>query len=164
MNIFGCLSSHRRIFGWFLTSIQFVSLWVYGRAWQWQMQQWICSGGFIKCFTTTFINPQSTYLSTHSQPSFYTLTLNKVDEDNWWWWGWFEKESIWQRNEIQSTGSVWKTTTILFPIFMLGGGGVIIFLMWSVGKLKLFCFPFLCWGGMILFIMDHPPGHTFYDM
>ena len=88
MNIFGCLSSHR----WFLTSIQFV--WVYGRAWQWQMQQWTCSDGFIKCFTTTFINPQST----HSQPPFYTFTLNKVDEDNWWWRGWFEREAIWQRN------------------------------------------------------------------
>ena len=143
MNIFGCLSSHRRIFGCFLTSIQFV--WVYGRAWQWQMQQWTCSGGFIKCFTTTFINPQSTHRSTHSQPHFYTFTLNKVDADNWWWWGWFERETIWQRNEIQSTGSVWKTITILFPIFMLGGGGgggVIIFIMWrECGKTKTILFP-----------------------
>ena len=73
---------------------------------------------------------RSTHLSsTHSQPPFYTLTLNKVDEDNWWCWGWLERETIWQRNETQSTG--------------------------SVGKLKLFCFQFLCWGGIIIFIMDH---------
>ena len=61
-------------------SITFI--WVYGWAWQWQMQQWTCSGGFIKCFTTTFINPQSMHLSTHSQPHLYTFALNKVDEDN----------------------------------------------------------------------------------
>ena len=68
----------------------------------------------------------------------------------------------------KALGVCGKLRLLCFPflccIFMLGGGGVIIFIMWSVEKLKLFCFPFLCWGGIILFIMDHPPGHTFYDM
>ena len=58
--------------------------------------------------------------------------------------------------------SVGKLKLLCFPF--LCWGGIIICIVWSVGKLKLFCFPFLCWGGILIFIMDHPPGHTFYDM
>ena len=85
--------------------------------------------------------PSEHSVYTPSQPPFYILTLNKVDEDNWWWWSLLEREANWRRNKTQNTG--------------------------SVGKLKLFWFPFclmLGGGGIIILIMDHSPGHTFYDM
>ena len=40
-----------------------------------------------------------------------------------------------------------------------GGGGNNIYNV-ECGKTKTILFPILCWGGIILFIMDHPPGHT----
>ena len=62
----------------------------------------------------------------------------------------------------KALGVCGKLQLFCFPL--LCWGGIIIFIVWSVGKLKLFCFPFLCWGGILIFIMDHPPGHTFDDM
>ena len=51
----------------------------------------------------------------------------------------------------KTLGVCGKLKLFCFPF--LCGGGIIIFIVWSVGKLKLFCFPFLCGGGIIIFIV-----------
>ena len=51
----------------------------------------------------------------------------------------------------KTLGVCGKLQQFCFPL--LCWGGIIIFMVWSVGKLKLFCFPFLCWGGIIICIV-----------
>ena len=120
-------------------SIQFV--WDYGRAWQWQMQLWTCSSGFIRCFTTIFLNHQSRHLATHPRPHLYTpkvlhshwtRSMRIIDDDEVGL-----KEKPFDSEMRPTDWECGKTKTILFPIFMLG---------------------------IILFILDHPPGNTCYDM
>ena len=117
MNIFGCLSSHRRSFGWFLTSIQFV--WVYG--------------------LHTFLHIHS-HISTHSH---WTRPMRIIDDDEVG----LKEKPFDSEMRSKALGVCGKLQLFCFPFVCWGGGGVIIFIMWrECGKTKTILFPMFMLG------------------